>query len=112
MKPSSAALSNSIQCAIPVHFRCMEVNSEAEEYLTETVRVSQTWLLIKSPHRLRLGSLLSFRLRVPIEISGSPFSEMRGKGLVVSEHRLGDGSMGYKVTIKRAAPGPARPSIE
>jgi hypothetical protein len=80
----------------------MENDSEPEECLSETVRVSQTWLLMRSPRRLRLGSWLYLKLRVPTEISGSPFSEMRGKGFVVSEHHLADGGLGYKVTMQRS----------
>lgn len=102
MVSSSKALSNSIQCSIPVLFRYIGFNSEVGEYLAETVRISKAWFLIKSPHPLRMGSLLSLRLRVPAEIPGSPFSETRGNGRVVSEHQLDDGSLAYKVTIKRS----------
>jgi hypothetical protein len=101
---TSAALSNSIECALPVLFRGIGFTSDAEEYVTETVRVSQTWLLIRSPHQLRLGSLLSLRWRAPSEMSGSSFTEMRASGRVVSEHQLDDGSLGYKVNIRRSAP--------
>ena len=102
--PTSEALGNSIKCEIPVYFRCIELNAGAEEYLAETVRVSSTWLLMKSPRLLTLGSLLSLRLRVPTELSGSPFSEVRGDGRVVSEHPLDDGSLAYKVAIDESVP--------
>jgi len=57
---------------------------------------------MRSPQRLRLGSVLSLRLRIPTEISGTPFSASNGTGRVVSEHQLEDGSLGYRVTIERS----------
>ncbi|MGB7848542.1 MAG: hypothetical protein WBL63_23215 [Candidatus Acidiferrum sp.] len=99
MISTSANLSDSIKCAVPVLIRCMEIDSGAEEYLAETVRVSPMWFLIKTPHALKLGGLLSLRLHVPTEVSGSPFSEVRGDGRVVSEHQLEDGTVGYKVAF-------------
>jgi hypothetical protein len=82
----------------------MEINSGAEEYLAETVCISETWFLIRTPHSLKLGSLLSLRLRVPSEFSGSPFSEVHRDGRVVSGHRLDDGSLGDEVTIDPSVP--------
>jgi len=101
---TSGALGNSVKCEIPVYFRCMEINSGAEEYLAETILISETWFLMRTPRSLTPGNLLSLRLRVPIEISGSPFSEVHGDGRVVSEHELDDGSLGYKVTIDPSVP--------
>jgi hypothetical protein len=100
---ASDALNNSIQCALPVLFRCIGFTSDTELYSTETVRISQAWLLVRSPHRLKLGSLLSLRWRVPTEVSGSHFSEMRGSGRVLSEYQLDDGGLAYKVSLKRSS---------
>jgi hypothetical protein len=38
---TSGASENSVKCEIPVYFRCMEINSGAEEYLAETVCIRE-----------------------------------------------------------------------
>ncbi|MGB7847606.1 MAG: hypothetical protein WBL63_18485 [Candidatus Acidiferrum sp.] len=97
------ALNNSHQTQIRIHFRCVEMDSPSEEYATETICVSVSWFLMKSPRPLKAGSLLALRLQVPTEISGSAFCEQRVTGRVLSEHQLEDGALGYKVTIEQAA---------
>jgi hypothetical protein len=89
---------------LPVHFRCMEPEASAEEHLAVAVIVSNDSFLLRSPLPLSLGSLLALRVRVPIEISGSPFSQRVCVGCVVSDHELEDGTTGYKVRIEPAAP--------
>ncbi len=87
---------------VPLHFRCLERGCEEIEYATETVKIWLYGFLMRSRKELRKGTVLDLRLRVPIEISGSPFSEVRSMGRVVSEHKLEDGSVGYMVEIERA----------
>jgi hypothetical protein len=87
---------------VPLHFRCLGIGCEEMEYATETVRISLYGFLMRSKRELAKGTMLYLRLRVPIEISGSPFREMRSIGRVVSEHELEDGTVGYSVEIERA----------
>jgi hypothetical protein len=92
------------QMPIPVSFRCLETGSEEIEYTTRTVSIFHNGFVMSSPRRLRVGGLLSLRLRVPPEISGSPFIETRCTGYVKAEQKLKDGSLGYRVEIETALP--------
>lgn len=91
---------------VPLHFRCLGIGCEDVEYATETLKISLYGFLMRSERELTKGTMLYLRLRVPIEISGSPFREMRSIGRVVSEHELEDGTVGYRVEIERAPSGP------
>ncbi len=102
MKPRREAGSSEME-RVPLHFRCLGMGSEEVEYATETVKIWLYGFLMRSRKELTRGTELDLRLRVPTEISGSPFSEVRSKGRVVSEHELEDGSVGYMVEIVRAA---------
>ena len=88
---------------VPVHFRCLGIGCEDVEYATETVRIWLYGFLMRSRKELSAGTILYLRLRVPIEISGSPFREVRRIGRVVSEQELEDGTVGYSVELDRAA---------
>jgi hypothetical protein len=97
---ASEPLNDCHSARIPVWFRSPEIDSGAEECSTETVCISSQCFVMASPKRLRIGSLLSLRMRVPVEISGSARREMRASGRVESEEQLEDGSIGYKVIIE------------
>ena len=88
---------------VPLHFRCLGIGCEDVEYAAETVKIWLYGFLMRSRRELTAGTILYLRLRVPMEISGSPFSEMRSIGRVVSEHELEDGTVGYCVEFERAA---------
>lgn len=88
---------------MPVHFRCLGIGCEDVEYTTETVSIWLYGFLMRSRRELTAGTILYLRMRVPIEISGSPFCEHHGIGRVVSEHELEDGSVGYSVKFESAA---------
>jgi hypothetical protein len=87
---------------VPLHFRCLGIGCEDVEYATETVKIWLYGFLMRSRRELAEGTILYLRLQVPIEISGSPFSETRSIGRVVSEQELEDGTIGYSVEIERA----------
>lgn len=89
---------------VPVRFRCFEIVCKDVEIATKTLNVSRSGLFMTSPLRLGLGSCLSLSLRVPTEISGSPFGEFRCKGRVVHEQSQKDGTFGYGVEIERTEP--------
>lgn len=97
------------QLPIPVSFRCLEIGSDDVEYATKTISIFQNGFVMSSPRKLRVGGLLSLRLRLPREDSGSPFRESRCTGFVVSEHRLINGALAYRIEIETALPdlGPA-----
>jgi hypothetical protein len=82
---------------VALHFRCLGIGCEDVEYATETVKTWHYGFLMRRRRELIKGTMLYLRLRVPIEISGSPFRELRSMGRVVSEHELEDGTVGYSV---------------
>jgi len=86
---------------VPIHFRCLGMGCDDVEYATETVKIWISGFLMKSRKVLPSGTILYLRLRVPTEISGSPFCEFCSVGRVVSEHELDDGTVGYSVEIER-----------
>jgi len=93
---------------VPLHFRCLGIGCEDVEYAAETVQIWLYGFLMRSRRELTAGTMLYLRLRVPIEISGSPFSEMRRIGQDVSEHKLEDGLSvtAWNLSARRAALGP------
>jgi hypothetical protein len=82
--------------------RCVAgVGSFTPDYTTQAVSIFQNGFVIVSPEKLKIGSLLSLRLRVPPEVSGGPFWESRcADARVVTEQLLKGGELGYGVTIK------------
>lgn len=85
---------------IPVRFR----NSAGPEIVTHAINVCRSGLFLKSPFRLAIGSSLHMSLRVPTEISGSVFSELRCRGRVVHE-REAEGAIGYGIEIEKMTSG-------
>ena len=58
------------------------------EHVGETVVVSPEQLIMSSPIPLEVGLHLEITVRVPVEVSGSPFSKMRFSGRVLSGRTL------------------------
>ena len=59
--------------AIPVSFCCLELGSDFFEYSTKVLSVFNEGFVITSPRRLRMGMVLSLRLRVPSDrLDGKP----------------------------------------
>lgn len=88
---------------IPVRFRCFEIACADIEIPGQTINISCSGLFLTTQQRLKVGSTLSLTLRVPREISGSAFRDLRCKGRVVHEQKLGDGTIGYGVKIEQIA---------
>jgi hypothetical protein len=84
---------------IRLFFRQTDSGRDAQEYQGETVSISDQTFVMRSPIPLQSDSVLGLRMRVPVEISGSPFQEMRGTGRVLCECRLKDGTTAYRVLI-------------
>ena len=104
MNDSPEDVSNYGKVEISLHFRCMETDSVSEEQLAVAVSISGTSFMMESPCHLKLGALLSLRIRLPIENPGSPFCQVHSIGRVVSEHQFEDGTLGYKVRIEKFVP--------
>jgi hypothetical protein len=88
---------------IPVRFTSLESPSD-EEISTRAINISQSGMLLSSPQPLAIGSVLSMAVRVPTEISGSVFGELRCVGRVIREHGTIDGVMRYGIEISAATP--------
>lgn len=89
---------------IPVSFRSFDIGHGFVEYPAGLVSLFQNGLVISSPRKLRLGSLLSVRMRMPPETPGSNFSHRRCAGRVVAELRVNNGALGYKVVFESPSP--------
>ncbi len=84
---------------ITVYYRVMDPSSECTEYLAEPISISMHGLLMRSARKLAVGGRLLLRIRVPIEISGSPFQVSRHTGYVVSEVAMDDGTTAYRIEL-------------
>jgi hypothetical protein len=71
------------------------------EHVGETIRVSPERLLMSSPIQLEVGLLLEITIRVPVDVSGSPFHKMRFSGRVISGRAFPEGRFVYQVEIER-----------
>jgi hypothetical protein len=87
------------QLPIPVSFCCLGFGEDGFEYSTRVISIFQNGFVISSPRKLRVGSLLSLRLRLPPEFARGPFREMRCTGHVAAEQSLKEGELGYKVEL-------------
>jgi hypothetical protein len=82
----------------------LEWGSDFFEYSTKVLSVFSEGFVITSPRRLRTGSVLSLRIRVPSDRLDIAFWESRCIGLVVSEQKLKDGRFGYRVQMENSLP--------
>jgi hypothetical protein len=70
------------------------------EHVGETIDISAEQLVMRSPIQLEIGLRLEITVRVPIEVSGSPFSKMKFAGRILSERAGPEGTFVYKVGIE------------
>jgi hypothetical protein len=89
---------------IPLRFRVAEDSPLAKEFSSETVNISSQGFCMQIKQRIKVGSLLALNLRVPTEISGSPFVELCCTGRIAWEGRRPDGTFGYGVSIEQIGP--------
>jgi hypothetical protein len=92
------------QLTIPIRFYSTDGSRSQGETHTEATNISRNGLFMRSPTRLAVGAMLMLVLRVPTEISGSVFSELRCMGRVIHEQQTADGNLGYGVKIEAMAP--------
>ncbi|HTZ46222.1 MAG TPA: hypothetical protein VMH20_01430 [Verrucomicrobiae bacterium] len=89
---------------VPISFCCLELNSEPIEHSTKAVRILQNGYVITSPCKLRCGTLLSLRMRLPNDEKGNMFWENRCTATVLGEYLLNDGVLRYKVELDHPRP--------
>lgn len=89
---------------IPISFRSLDFGHRFVEYPTGLVSLFQNGFVITSPRKLRLGSLLSIRMRMPPETPGGNSSHRRCAGRVIGEQRVSNGELGYKVVFESPSP--------
>jgi hypothetical protein len=88
---------------VPVRFQ----HPAGGEITTQALNVSRSGLFLKCTQKLAIGTSLHMRIRVPREISGSVFSELRCTGRVVHECYT-QGEIGYGIEID-GIPAAVRP---
>lgn len=88
---------------LPVSFRSFDIGMGFMEYSTCLVSFDRDGLVITSPRKLRCGSLLSIKMRMPPEILGGLFWHCRCTGRVVAERLLSDGDLTYKVELETSS---------
>jgi hypothetical protein len=89
---------------IPVSFRSLDIGHGFVEYPTVLVSLFQNGCVISSPKKLRLGSILSIRMRMPPERAGDDFWHRRCAGRVVAEQRVKHGALGYRIAFESRSP--------
>lgn len=89
---------------IPIRFFSAAGSASQGASSAEASNVSRNGLFMTSATRLQLGAVIMLVLRVPTEISGSVFRELRCMGKVIHEQIAKDGKLGYGVKIAAVAP--------
>jgi PilZ domain len=92
---------------IPLRFRLAEDSNSGKEISSETLNISSQGFCMQLKQRIKVGSLLALNLRVPTEVSGSPFVELCCTGRIAWEGPRPEGMYGYGVAIERVSPGEA-----
>jgi len=92
------------QLAIPVSFCCLDLCSDSFEYSTKVLSIFNEGFVITSPKRLRRGSILSLRLRVPSDKFDGSYFESRCTASVIAEQQFEGGGVGYKVQLDSSVP--------
>jgi len=85
---------------VPVSFRSFDISNGFIEYSTSLVSLFHDGLVITSPKKLRQGSLLSIRMRMPPERLGEDFWYCRCTGRIIAEQRVHGSELGYKVEFE------------
>ena len=83
------------QLPVPVGFDCREPASDPFEFATETLSILNDGFVITSPRKLRLGDILSLRLRMSRGDLDPRFREIRRTTRVVAGHPRENGTFVY-----------------
>jgi len=92
------------QLPLPISFCCLDLESDFLEYSTRVLNVFNEGYVITSPRRLRKGSFLSLRLRIPTDDYDGTYWEHRSIGRVLAVESGRDGEVGYKVELEASLP--------
>ncbi len=85
---------------LPLYFRVLEAGDAETEHSAEIVSFGASSLVMRTPTRLKTSTtIVCLRIPIPLEMPGSGSQEMRGTGRVISELKLGDGTLGYLISI-------------
>lgn len=95
---------------IPIRFCSADGSGSEGTSYAEAANVSRSGLYMTSTARLKVGAILMLVMRVPTEISGSVFSELRCMGRVIHSQPARDGKHGYGVKIEAIVPRHLLPS--
>lgn len=104
-------LRSDLRAAVPdqsfrLYFRCEDIGYGKIEFIGDVISISDVFsvcsntLLMRSPVKLRAGSLLYLRMRDTREASGSPLSVLNCVGEVAYGYPLRDGMMAYRIGLK------------
>jgi len=83
---------------LPLRFR---VGAGSIEHAAVAIGISPQRFIMSCPMELQAGLRLVMKIRVPVEVSGSPFSEIAVRGRVVDCSNLPDGQFGYQIELER-----------
>jgi hypothetical protein len=81
---------------LPVRFR---VGAATLEHQGETIGISAKQFMLASSFKLDPGMRLTITIQVPMEVSGSPFSEIHITGRIASVSMLAEKKFGYQVDL-------------
>jgi hypothetical protein len=89
---------------VPVSFRSFDISNGFIEYATSLVSLFHDGLVITSPKKLRQGSLLSIRMRMPPERRSGDFCYCRCTVRIIAEQRVHGSEPGYEVEFEPLLP--------
>lgn len=87
------------QFAVPVSFRLLDIESVACELATDAVSIFNQGFTITSPRKLRMGSLLLLRLRIPNDEPDIGYHCAYCSGRVVGDQSTSDVGPRYKIEL-------------
>ena len=87
------------QFAVPVSFRLLDIESVAFELATDTISIFNQGFTITSPRKLRIGSLLLLRLRIPNDKPDTGYRSAYCSGRVVADQSTSDVGPRYKIEL-------------
>ena len=86
------------QAKLAVRFH---IAGDDEEHEGETLGFSPEQLFMSTLVEVPVGAELAITIRVPVELSGSPFNEVAFSGKVLSVSKLARNTFGCQVAIER-----------
>ena len=87
----------------PLRFRALGVASDKSEHFTEALNISRGGFYFASSAPLQIGTPIEATLRMPAEVTGNSWQEMRCTCRVVHVRNepYGDGRIGFGAEIEK-----------